>query len=286
VSTTPDLNAEQEVDFRRYGSLLVRRWWLPAAGLFAGVIVGALLSLSGGSVWTATALISLGQPFSPTGSTPVTSFAINPRAVAEIVRSEAALKEAAKAAGMHVGPLRGNVSTAPVGLATGSGARAAVPLLSLTVQGQKPAKVEMAAKTLAQIVVDRTTTPYVGTKIAALKTLVSSLDTRIAALITAVKELQTQASNHSLAALDRLAIVQQLNGNAQLLGQLQEQQASARQQLALAQTVESATVVEQPSAVKTAARSRRTSMLVAGLIGLILGALAALAWDSLAPRLR
>jgi uncharacterized protein involved in exopolysaccharide biosynthesis len=286
VTTSPDLAAEQEVDFRRYGSLLARRWWLPAAGLVAGVIVGALLSLAGGSVWTASALISLGQPFSPTGSAPVTSFATNPRAVSEIIRSESALKEAAKAAGMHVGALRGNVSSGQVGLGAGAAARAAVPLIELTVQGQKPAKVEKAAAVLAQTVVDRTTTPYVGTKIRALTALVASLDHRIATQTTAVNALQAQASNHGLPPLDRLAIVTQLNGAAQLLGQLQEQQSTAKQQLALAQTVESATVVEQPSAVKTAARSRRTSMVVAGLIGLILGALAALAWDSLAPRFR
>jgi uncharacterized protein involved in exopolysaccharide biosynthesis len=43
-------------------------------------------------------------------------------------------------------------------------------------------------------------------------------------------------------------------------------------------------VIQEPSAAKTSARSRRTSMVVAGLIGLILGALAALVWDRAAAR--
>jgi hypothetical protein len=277
---------EQEVDFGRYGSRLAARWWLLAAGLLAGLVAGFVLSLAGGSVWKATALISLGQPFSPTGSAPVNSFATNPRAVAEIVRSESALKAAARRSGMRVGNLRGHVSSAQVGTGTGAGARAAVPLIALTVQGPKPVKVEKAAATLAQIVVSRTTAPYVGTKISSLQSQLASLAKRISIQSEAVTELQAQANNRSLAALDRLALVTQLNGAAQLLGQLQDQQATANQQLALAQNVESATVVSKAAAVKSTARSTRTSMLVGGLLGLILGALAALAWDSLAPRLR
>jgi uncharacterized protein involved in exopolysaccharide biosynthesis len=277
---------EQEVDFRRYGGRIASRWWLPVVGLVAGLALGLVLSLAGGSLWKATALITLGQPFSPSGSAPVNSFATNPRAVAEIVRSESALKAASRASGMRLGNLRGHVSSAQVGVGTGAGARTAVPLISLTVQGPKPAKVEKAAATLARLVVEKTTAPYVGTKIASLETQLKSLGTRVASQTLTVNQLQAQANNPGLAPLDRLALVTQLNGAAQLLGQLQDQQASANQQLALGRFVESARVIQEPSAVKTSARSRRTSMVVAGLIGLLLGALAALAWDSLATRLR
>ena len=74
----------------------------------------------------------------------------------------------------------------------------------------------------------------------------------------------------------------QLNGGVQLLGQLQDQIATLKQQLALAETVESATIVQTAAAVKSTARSKRSSMLVAGLIGLLLGALAALLWEPVA----
>jgi hypothetical protein len=275
---------EQEVDFRRYGGTIASRWWLPVLGLVAGLALGLVLSLAGGAVWKATALITLGQPFSPTGSAPVNSFATNPRAVAEIVRSESALKAASRASGMRLGNLRGHVSSAQVGVGTGAGARTAVPLIALTVQGPKPAKVETAASTLARLVVEKTTAPYVGTKIASLQTQLKSLASRVAIQSLTVKQLQAQANDPGLAPLDRLAIVTQLNGAAQLLGQLQDQQATATQQLALGQYVESARVIQEPSAAKTSARSRRTSMVVAGLIGLILGALAALVWDRVAAR--
>src|SRR5918992_5266721 len=91
----PELDVEQEVDLGRYASAVAARWWLPLLGLLAGVVVGYLLSLGGGQVYRAEALLYLGQPFSPSGSSPVQSLATNPRTVGEIVRSEAALREAA-----------------------------------------------------------------------------------------------------------------------------------------------------------------------------------------------
>jgi uncharacterized protein involved in exopolysaccharide biosynthesis len=282
--TAADLEAEQEVDFRRYGSVLAARWWLPVAGLVLGLLVGYVLSVGGGSVWKAQALISLGQPFSPGGGSPVTSFATNPRAVAEIIRSEAALKEAARTSGMRPSNLRGHVSSGQVGVGTGAGAARSVTLMQLTVQGPKPAKVEKAANALARIVVDTTTEKYVGTKIAALQQQRNSLTGRIATQAEAVNLLRQQANNRSLPPLDRLALVTQLNGGVQLLGQLQDQIATLKQQLALAETVESATIVQTAAAVKSTARSKRSSMLVAGLIGLLLGALAALLWEPVTRR--
>jgi len=280
--TQTDVDAEQEVDFRRHGSALAARWWLPVGGLVLGLLVGYVLSVGGGSVWKAQALLSLGQPFSPGGGTPVASFATNPRAVSEIIRSEAALKEAARKAGMRPGNLRGHVSSGQVGVGTGAGAARSVTLMQLTVQGPKPAKVAKAANALAQIVVDTTTEKYVGTKIDALQQQQKSLSGRIATQAEAVNLLRAQANNRSLPPLDRLALVTQLNGGVQLLGQLQDQIATLKQQLALAETVESATIVQSAAAVKSTARSKRSSMLVAGLIGLLLGALAALLWEPVA----
>lgn len=274
---------EQEVDFGRYGGLLAARWWLLAVGLVAGLAVGWALAAAGGSVWKAQALISLGQPFSPTGGSPVNSFATNPRAVAEIIRSESALKQASRTSGMRLGNLRGHVSSGQVGTGTGASARA-VPLISLTVQGPKPARVEAAANALAHIVIARTTAAYVGTKISTLEDQLKSLQDRINTQQQTVTQYQTQVDSSQLPPLDRLALISQLNGAAQLLGQLKDEQTTAQQQLALAENVESATIVSPAAASKSSARSQRTSMLVGGLIGLILGGLAALLWESAARR--
>ncbi len=276
---------EQEVDFGRYGSLLAARWWLVLGGLLAGLVVGYLLALGGGSVWKAQALISLGQPYTPGGGSPVNSFATNPRAVSEIVRSESALRQAARAAGMRPGELRGNVSSGQVGNATGAGAARAAPLISLSVQGAKPVKVEKAARALSQIVIDRTTAPYVGTKVRALEVSLKSIQAELNTVAPRITLLEREVDDPRLAPIDRLLVATQLDNSEQRRGQLLDEQTSKQQQLALANNVESATIVQRAAAVKTTARSRRTSMLVGGLVGLILGAAAAIAWEPFARRL-
>jgi capsular polysaccharide biosynthesis protein len=278
----PDLDAEQEVDLRRWRQALVDRWWLPVVGLALGALVGLLLSVGGSQVYQAEALISLGQPFSPSGSAPVNSFATNPRAIAEIVRSESAIKVAARAAGLRPGQLRGKVTSKQVGAGTGTAARTAAPLIALSVQGAKPAKVEKAANKLADIVVERTTAPYVGTKIKTFDESLASIQQQLNSLAPRIKELEREVDNANLAPLDRLLLATQLDNAQQRRGQLLDLQLTTQQQLALAENVESAKVIQQASATKTTARSRRNSVLVGALIGLILGTVAAIVWDAAA----
>ena len=76
-----------------------------------GLLVGFALALGGGKVYEAETLVAMGQPFSPNGGAPVQSFLTNARAVSEIVRSESALEKAARASGLRVRALRGNVSS-------------------------------------------------------------------------------------------------------------------------------------------------------------------------------
>jgi uncharacterized protein involved in exopolysaccharide biosynthesis len=67
---------------------------------------------------------------------------------------------------------------------------------------------------------------------------------------------------------------------------LQDQLFTANQLLNLANGVETSRVVEPPSAVKTTARSNRTSLLVGALIGLLVGLIAALAAEPIVARRR
>ena len=63
----PDPDAEREVDLHRHWNALVERWWLPAAGAVAGIVIGLLVSFGGNQVYTAKTTVYLGQPLSPTG---------------------------------------------------------------------------------------------------------------------------------------------------------------------------------------------------------------------------
>ena len=114
-----------------------------------GLVVGFALALGGGKVYEAETLVAMGQPFSPNGGAPVQSFLTNARAVSEIVRSESAVKRAARASGLKVRALHGNISTAIVG-ASGPGARpTGAPLVTVTVIAGQPLKAEKAADALA-----------------------------------------------------------------------------------------------------------------------------------------
>jgi uncharacterized protein involved in exopolysaccharide biosynthesis len=279
--TTPrqpvDLDAEREVDLTRWRRALVNLWWIPVAGLVLGAIVGVLYSFRGGNTYKAAALISLGQPTSP-GGVLVNGFGTNPRAVSQIVSSAAAQDQAATRADMRSSALRGHVSVAQVGAATGTGATRSTPLISLTVTGTHPINTAAAANALADIVVQQTTAAYVGVKITTFRTTLTHVTTQIASvnkLLTVVIAAE-KAAKH-LDPLQQLVVVSQEDNAETRLGNLIAQQETLQQQLAFATQVESAKVIEPARAVKSSARSRNSSLVIGGIIGLIIGAIVAIA---------
>src|SRR2546421_12579710 len=90
----PDVDAEEELELGRYWGALVARWWLPLAGLVAGIVIGYLLSLGGHQVYQAKATIYLGQPLSPNGTNQIQSLSTNPSAVRQVAQSAFAQHEA------------------------------------------------------------------------------------------------------------------------------------------------------------------------------------------------
>ena len=283
--TQTDYDAEREVDLARWRSALAARWWLPVAGLVAGAIFGALFSLSSAQNYRATALLSLGQPFSPSGA-PVNGLITNPRTVGEIIRSESAIKAAAARAGMRPGELRGHVSTSTVSSQAKANAQ---PLVTVEVTGSKRVRVEEAANALAATVDDRISGDYVKAKEASLQTQLSTLTRQVASVNRRIRALTASlasARGERLSQLDELVLVNLLDSAEARLGGLIQNQSLAQQQLALARNIEAPRVIVAAASVKTAARSRRNSMLVGALIGLILGAVAAIVVDARAPRRR
>jgi uncharacterized protein involved in exopolysaccharide biosynthesis len=273
---TADLLAEREIDLARWRRALTALWWLPVAGLVLGAIGGILFSTGGTSRYKATALISLGQPVSP-GGVVIASYATNPRAISEITSSASAQEQAAHEAGMHPGVLRGNVSIGTVGIATGAGAAKTAPLIALTVEGKIGKRTQDAANALARIVVADTTAPYVGTKIATYDQVLKNVKKQLASLNVRLAALQTALVKAHLDALSQLVLVSQVDNAEQRQGNLLDQEATTQQQLAFAKNVESAKVVQPAASVLSSAHSRRTSLVVGALIGLILGGIAAIA---------
>jgi len=277
--TAPQLDAEREVDLARWRRAVVALWWLPVAGLVLGAIVGVLFSFRGGTNYEATALISLGQPTSPGGAL-VPSYGTNPRAVSQIVSGAKYQEQAADAADMRASALRGHVSVGSIASA-GAGATRTEPLITLTVTGAHGKNVAAAADSLARIVVQHTTASYVDTKIATFQATLKNVELQLNGITAQLNIINKAlvAAKH-LDPFQQLVIVGQQNNAETRQGNLIAQEETLQQQLVFAQQVEAAQIVEKAAAVKASAHSKSTSLVIGALIGLILGALVAIAGES------
>jgi len=277
----PDVDAEEELELGRYWSALVARWWLPVAGLIAGIVIGYLLSLGGHQVFEAKSTVYLGQPLSPTGTGQINGLSTNPATVKQVVLAPFWQHRAEQQARLPAGSLRGHVSTQAVaGAAAALGRVGQNPLVNIVVTGKKPAKIARAADLLANIAVGRVSAGYVSTKIKNFKTNIAADRSELASINTRITSLQAEVQNNNgLSTVERLLFANQIGLAVQEQRQVVADLSNNQQLLALAQNVEQSKVITPARAVKTTARSRRNSVLVGALIGLLLGIVAALLWE-------
>jgi hypothetical protein len=266
-----DPEAEQEVDFAKYVRLLGARWWLLVAGLVAGAVIGYLVSLGGTQVYSAAATLYLGQPYTPTGGALVTDQATNPSAVGAVINSQSIDNTVANRCHAKASAFRKGISTQAV--ATGASAKSGAqvnPLVKVIVQAKKGKVAACAANALAEQVV-KNLGSYPARKIANLRA-------HIAFDNEDIKTIQAAIANPGISATNKLILQTTLRSD-------QLDKTTNSQLLLLATQVESPKVLTHAASQKITARSRRNTVVIAALIGLILGALAALLWDSVAARL-
>jgi len=272
--------AEREVDLRTLWDRLVARWWLVAGGLVAGLVIGVLVSVGKGQTWQAKTLLYMGQPFTTSGGGQIQSLATNPRTANEIVHSEFALRRAAAASGMPVSQLRGHVTSTTVTGATLT--KTTSPLIEISVDGAARLKVEKAADALASSVIGQVST-YVDQKIKLLQEQIDSSNTELQDIDTRVasytQQEQSLIKDKSISATDKLIAVGTLNNSIgfaeQRRGTVQQELYQNQQLLSLAVNVERSKIVQPAAAARVTATSRRNSAAIGGLIGLLLGAIAA-----------
>jgi capsular polysaccharide biosynthesis protein len=278
VSTPPpsargfDPEAEQEVDFAKYVRLLAVRWWLLAAGLVLGAIIGYIVSLGGGAqVYSATATIYLGQPYSVGGNTQVFGLQTTPSAVGQIIHSQVVDTFVARTCNTKESAFRNGISSAAVsGSSSGNATSKSANLLTtISVQTRKARDAECVANNLAKLAITRLGTFPRGK--------IANLEAEIAADKAAIAAIDQGLSNPSISPTDKLLVQTNLRTN-------QLDQITASQLLLQAKEIESPSLVTGAAAQKVTARSRRNTVVVAAVIGLILGALAALLWDAVVPR--
>lgn len=260
-----DPEAEQEVDFGRYRRLIAARWWVPAAGLVAGAVIGYLVALGGSQVFNATATLYLGQPYSSSGTQPLQSVQTNPSTVKQIAHAESVLSLVASQCKAKPVLFRGGISTQSV--AGNISKNGQTPLVTLTVQSKKRKVASCAANALAHAVVEKLGA-FANQKIKNFQQQIDVLNTDINAINGGLR-------GSGLGTTDKLVLQTRLTTDQ-------------TQKLTLTQLLQQAALVEKPSvltgahATRVTARSRRNSVVVAALIGLVLGAIVALMWDGAA----
>lgn len=175
--------------------------------------------------------------------------------------------------------LRAGVSTRAI--RTGGPRTAPNQLYAVTVQGDRRAEVSAATAAIAERIVDEVG-GYARLKRETFRDQLASDNRQLESIDRVVEEAQAQLEGASPA--DRLTLATLLLTAEQRRGTLEQDRSQARQLLALAEQVELPRVIDRGSATKTTARSTRNSAAVAGLIGLIVGILAALFWEPIAAR--
>jgi uncharacterized protein involved in exopolysaccharide biosynthesis len=264
MTTGFDPEAEQEVDFGRYRRLLAARWWVPAAGLVIGAVVGYLIALGGSQVYKATATLYLGQPYSSSGTVQLQAAQTNPSTVRQIAHAESVIALVASQCKAKPAQFRGGISTQSV---TGNISKnGQTPLVTLTVQSPKRKVASCAANGLARAVVDKLGA-FANQKIKNFRSQVQVYNREITTIDDALK-------SSALNLTDKLVLQTRLTTDQQ-------------QKLTITQLLQQASIVEKPNVLTSAhasrvtARSRRNSVVVAALIGLVVGAIVALMWDGI-----
>jgi capsular polysaccharide biosynthesis protein len=272
TTTAPDKSldpeAEQEVDFARYGRMLARRWWLVAIGVVVGAVIGFLVSLGGTKVYTATSTIYVGQPYN--GTTPIQNLQTNPAAIGQIANSQSVDAKVATQCRTTVESFRKGISVQKIASASSVTKSVATvnPLVTLTVQAAKGKVAACAANALSDAAV-AALGPYVKAQIVSYQKHVTS-DT------DAINAINAALVDPSVDGPTKLALQQSLRSNqADLL--------TYSQLLILAKQVEAPSVTVRAAAHQITAQSSRNTVLIAAIIGLILGVLAALLWDRIVP---
>ena len=262
---TVDPEAEQEVDFGRYWRLIGARWWVPVAGLVLGALVGYAVALGGSQQYQASATLYLGQPYSASGNVQLQNLQTNPSTVRTIVHSSAIVDAVAKTCKAKPAEFRGGISVAAIaGNIAKNGQTAEV---SIGVQSPRRRVAACAANGLAKAVVERTSA-FANQKIANFRAEITNDERQINLINQALQRGGLSPSDQLLLQL-RLSTAQQ-------------DRLSTSQLLLQATQVEAPSVLTPATPQRITARSGRNSVVVAGLIGLVLGALVALMWDGVA----
>ena len=289
----------REVRVTDYARRAARRWYVIVVAILVAVGLVFLHAVSGSrNQSTATASVYLGQPLGLGGSGVITQTPqANPQIAVTYVKSTSTLAEAAKAAQLTASKLRSHVSVLAANPATGgtagsqSKASSGAPTISITVEGPwSRERVQAATEKLAELLIayenryTKIKKQQLQNRIAAEKSEVAGLQ---ATIDRATKALQTIEFS-SLSAVDKAttsaAWGQVLGTATQQLGDVSAQVSDDQIASAAVTSIESSQFISHATGRQVSAIKRRSSLIVAAFIGLVVGVGLALLLDAARAR--
>lgn len=274
---------ESEIDLKGYLDRVIARWWIVAICVVLGVVASFSLTTTNDKKLTrGVATVFLGQPVTPNGSLVANPLSSNPLYANALARQAAYQQPAAEQAGLERDALGGRVSVELISTAVGVKGTA-VPLAQVIVQGPfTPAQSAAAANALAEAIVaesNRYTDAKRDDAVAARDTLAARVEALAAQADDAQQQLNDLA-DANLPAAERASLTGPLLGILQYASNtealLMEQLPDLQAQVDYIENVESARVITPAKGTKVAPTSKQFSLIVAIVLGFVVGVLLAL----------
>lgn len=292
-ASTPELDAEQEVDFGRYVRLVAVRWWLVVAGVVAGAIIGYLTTTGASRPYDARTIVYLGQAFPAGGNTPLQNLPTQLSVATQYVTSRPVTTPIARRLDLRPGKLRAAIATKAITGVVSGKVQQATPLLSISVKGFSARKCRDAAQLLADALV-RNSSSYVDVKLGVYESRLTrstrelaGVNQRITDLLSRQSQLQAdQAVDPTARLILQANITNALQFYETRQINLEGTQLTLKELVAQAQQIERARVVEPAVATRTSGPARSSALAIGAVIGFLLGIVAALVWEPVTSRLR
>lgn len=298
MSSSPPPPA-REVRVTDYVRRVARGWYIVVAAMVIAVGVVFLHAVSGSTNQaTATASVYLGQPLASGGGGVIAQTPqSNPGIAVTFVKSTATLAEAARAANLTAAKLHGRVSVVASSPSAGGTAGSASkttggsPTISITVEGPwSRQRVQAATESLAKSLITFENR-YSGIKRKQLQARIAAEQTEIAQLKDTIARADAalqQISSSNLSSIDKATASASWGGilatSTQQLGDVSTQLPGDQIALAAVDSIESAQMITDARGRQVSAVKRRSALVVAAFIGLIVGVGLALLWEGVRSR--
>jgi hypothetical protein len=282
----PDDPTAGEVRLSALAARVARRWYIVALCVAVAVLLVVLRGLGGAHSSQASTTVYLGQPLGLGQSVIANAPSTNVSAAVSFVTSSDALSNAAKASGLTREQLAANVAAR--GLTTGSSKVPTGPYVLISLAGPfSKARSAVAVRSLASQLIThvgdfhRAKVKLLDARITAEKRQLKSLETatrQAQQALNAINRSSLSEVDKTIGAGNWVAVLQSLSSQVTTVSSaLSDDQL----ELAASRDVERPGYLSPVSASRQTPTTRKTSYLVAAFVGLAVGILLALAWDTL-----